>query len=236
MKITRFTHAAVLVETKNVRLAIDPGEFGTIPDLTSVDAVLITHDHFDHISHEAVAKAVAAKPELPVYGPASLAETAEFAVRSVDDGDSFDVGGVRIDVVGHLQDTTSLDDPEILNVGFLIDGRLLHPGDALLTCCGGNPVVANGDPVGEERRSRARPRSQPAEVRDSDSRCSAGRSGRGVRDAHSRKARHTRGRNSDPPPRRRIRGAVSDRRRAQREAHDHRGQQKKMAVFHESFS
>ncbi|MDP9800970.1 L-ascorbate metabolism protein UlaG (beta-lactamase superfamily) [Arcanobacterium wilhelmae] len=131
MKITRFTHAEVLVETKDVRLAIDPGEFGTIPDLTSVDAVLITHDHFDHISHEAVAKAVAAKPELPVYGPASLAETAEFAVRSVDDGDSFDVGGVRIDVVGHLQDTTSLDDPEILNVGFLIDGRLLHPGDAL---------------------------------------------------------------------------------------------------------
>lgn len=131
MKITRFTHAAVLVETKGVRLAIDPGEFGQIPDLTSVDAVLITHDHFDHIAHNAVAEALAAKPELIVYGPASLAQNASFPVAVVDGGDSFDVGGVHIEVVGHFQDVASLDDPAILNVGFMIDDRVLHPGDAL---------------------------------------------------------------------------------------------------------
>lgn len=130
MKMTRYTHAAVLVEDNGTKIAIDPGEFGAIENLSAVDAILITHDHFDHADHKAIRDAWIANPDIALYGPRSLVDQSDFPVSIVDGGDAFDVKGVHIDVVGHSQAVTSLDDDDIPNVGFIIAGKLLHPGDA----------------------------------------------------------------------------------------------------------
>lgn len=130
MKITRYTHACVQLEVGDITLVIDPGEFGTIPDLARADAVLITHEHFDHGHRSAITAAVAENDRLLVVGPQPVADALGVPVRVVDGGDVLDIGGVRVDVVGHVQARTSLDDPEIPNVGYIVGG-VLHPGDAL---------------------------------------------------------------------------------------------------------
>lgn len=131
MQLTRFTHACVQLDVDGTRLVIDPGEFGTHPDLASVDAVLITHDHFDHVDHAALRAAHAAAPSLVIVGPQALADATDVPVTVVDGGDRFDVNGVAVEVVGHVQAVADLDDPTIPNVGYLVADKVFHPGDAL---------------------------------------------------------------------------------------------------------
>lgn len=48
MRITKFTHACVRIEHAGTTVVLDPGGF-TGPDaVDGADAVLITHEHFDH--------------------------------------------------------------------------------------------------------------------------------------------------------------------------------------------
>lgn len=133
MEIRRYRHACVGVEVDGVRLVIDPGEFGVPEDLAQADAILVTHDHFDHISHDALDDAVAQNPEIAIYGPAALEKSASVPVHVVRDGDVFAVKGVTVEVTGHWQAVTSLYDPPIENVGYLTAETLLHPGDAFPT-------------------------------------------------------------------------------------------------------
>ncbi|HEY6683652.1 MAG TPA: MBL fold metallo-hydrolase, partial [Propionibacteriaceae bacterium] len=50
MRITHLGHAAVLAETDGARILIDPGNFSDAwHSLTDLDAVLVTHQHPDHI-------------------------------------------------------------------------------------------------------------------------------------------------------------------------------------------
>lgn len=49
MGIAKFGHACLRLENNGQVIVIDPGVMTTEPDaLTGVEAVLITHEHFDH--------------------------------------------------------------------------------------------------------------------------------------------------------------------------------------------
>lgn len=50
MKITKLGHCCLLVGTKGKRIVTDPGFFSSSQnDLTNIDAVIITHEHEDHL-------------------------------------------------------------------------------------------------------------------------------------------------------------------------------------------
>lgn len=80
MKIIRHLHATVEFIVNGISLMVDPGAFGIPENLNETDAILVTHDHFDHLDHAAVVRALAQKPEITVYGPAGFAAQAEFPV------------------------------------------------------------------------------------------------------------------------------------------------------------
>lgn len=52
-------------------------------------------------------------------------------MHTVGHGDSFTVSGFDVQVHGELHAVIHPDIPRITNVGFLVDGSVFHPGDAL---------------------------------------------------------------------------------------------------------
>ncbi|MCP8707856.1 MBL fold metallo-hydrolase [Streptomyces sp. AC04842] len=136
MKLTKHAHACVSLEKDGTRLVVDPGTF--TPDaaeaVAQADAVLITHEHFDHFDEQVVAAALEARPGLHVYGTAAVAAALgshDGRVHVVAAGDTFRVGSVTVDVHGHLHARIHPDIPCPDNVGYLLDdGAVHHPGDA----------------------------------------------------------------------------------------------------------
>ena len=135
MKLTKHEHACIVLEKDGASVVIDPGSFSADAAgiIAGADAVLITHEHADHVNPEAINEALAARPELRVYAPAGLRGT--FAAHgdqftAVAAGDSLDIGSFGITVHGAEHAVIHPDIPVIANVGYLVDGGLYHPGDA----------------------------------------------------------------------------------------------------------
>ncbi|MFD0692088.1 MBL fold metallo-hydrolase [Actinomadura fibrosa] len=135
MRLTKLGHACVQLTKDDRTLIIDPGAFSGADDaLAASDAVLITHEHFDHIDADGLRKAMAEHPELEVWTSRVVAENlADLGgrVHQVGHGDSVSVVGFDVHVYGEDHEILHPDVPPIPNVGFLVDGEVFHPGDAL---------------------------------------------------------------------------------------------------------
>ncbi|WP_055587236.1 MBL fold metallo-hydrolase [Streptacidiphilus griseoplanus] len=149
MKLTKYGHACVRLEAEGTVVVIDPGAFSEPEALAGADAVLVTHDHFDHVAPDALRAAAADNPSLQVWTNASVA--AQFAdlgdrVHAVAHGDAFTVGaGIPVRVHGEKHAVIHSDIPVCDNVGFLVADRVFHPGDALTVP--GEPVTTLLVPV-----------------------------------------------------------------------------------------
>ncbi|MGH3279307.1 MAG: MBL fold metallo-hydrolase [Trebonia sp.] len=135
MKLTKHEHACVVLEKDGAKIVIDPGSFssGAAEIIAGTDAVLITHEHFDHVNEAAVNEALAARPGLRVYAPSALrdmfgAHAGQFT--AVTAGDELTVASFGIRVQGSEHALIHPDIPRVANVGYLVDGSLYHPGDA----------------------------------------------------------------------------------------------------------
>ncbi|UBU08804.1 MBL fold metallo-hydrolase [Nonomuraea gerenzanensis] len=71
MLLTKFGHACVRVEKDGRRLVIDPGGLTEPQALDGADAVLVTHEHFDHFSEERLRRAAAANPGPRIWADSS---------------------------------------------------------------------------------------------------------------------------------------------------------------------
>ncbi|KAB2351414.1 MBL fold metallo-hydrolase [Actinomadura rudentiformis] len=134
MRLTKFGHACVRLEKDDRTLVIDPGAFSESTALTGADAVLITHEHFDHFNPDVLRKAMADDPLLEVWTSRVVAENlADLGsrVHQVGHGDAVTAAGFEIHVYGEDHEILHPDVPPIPNVGFLVDGEVFHPGDAL---------------------------------------------------------------------------------------------------------
>ncbi|GAA1583359.1 MBL fold metallo-hydrolase [Actinomadura kijaniata] len=135
MRLTKLGHACVRLQKDDRTLVIDPGAFsGAAEALAAADAVLITHEHFDHFDADALRKAMAEDPALEVWTSRVVAENlADLGgrVHQVGHGDAVTVAGFEIHVYGREHEILRPDVPPIPNTGFLVDGEVFHPGDAL---------------------------------------------------------------------------------------------------------
>lgn len=134
MRLTKFGHACVRLEKDGAVLVIDPGAFTEAEAMAGANAVLVTHEHFDHVVPDSMRAALAADPGLHLWTTASLAQ--QFAeiggqVHAVGHGDTFNAAGFDVHVYGSEHAVLHQDIPIVQNVGFLLDGEVFHPGDAL---------------------------------------------------------------------------------------------------------
>jgi L-ascorbate metabolism protein UlaG (beta-lactamase superfamily) len=135
MQLTKHAHACVVLAGEGGRIVIDPGTLTPDADaaVASADAVLITHEHADHFDEELIARSLEQRPELRVFGPESVVgrwEGRRGQVTAVAAGQELSVAGFGIAVFGELHASIHRDIPQVANVGFLVDGKVYHPGDA----------------------------------------------------------------------------------------------------------
>jgi L-ascorbate metabolism protein UlaG (beta-lactamase superfamily) len=135
MQLTKLGHSCVRLEQAGVRLVIDPGSYSDPHALDDAHAVLITHEHADHVVAESLRAATQSNPELRIWSNPSVADQlAKGGVRaeSITQGDHFRVADAfDVQVVGEWHAVVHPDVPRVRNVGYLIDSVLFHPGDAL---------------------------------------------------------------------------------------------------------
>ena len=135
MKLTKKTHACIRLEKGGRTLVVDPGSFSEEDAALGADAVLITHEHLDHFNEDRLRAALDANPAAELWTLRSVAEQVSAAfpgrVHTVGNGDTFSAAGFDVQVYGELHAVIHPDIPRITNVGFLVDGSVFHPGDAL---------------------------------------------------------------------------------------------------------
>ena len=138
MQIVHLGQSCVLVETGAARLLLDPGVYSTgFAELTELDAILVTHQHPDHLDLDRLPALLAANPAAELLvdsGSAPLLADAGIPHRVVGSGQRLELGGTTVDVIGGDHGVIHPDIPVVPNNGYLIDGdagTVLHPGDAL---------------------------------------------------------------------------------------------------------
>ncbi|MFI8851064.1 MBL fold metallo-hydrolase [Streptomyces sp. NPDC053499] len=135
VKLTKQGHACVRLEKGGRSLVIDPGGFSEQEAALGADALLVTHEHPDHFDELRLRAAMEANPEARIWTLRSVADRISGAfpgrVHTVGNGDTFEAAGFEIEVHGELHAVIHPDIPRITNVGFVVDGLVFHPGDAL---------------------------------------------------------------------------------------------------------
>lgn len=138
MRITHFGHACLLVELADRRILIDPGAFaGDFLGVRDLDAILVTHQHPDHLDAVRLPELARANGEVPIWSdPQSVPVLAELGLEATGhDGNEVAVGEVRIQPVGETHALIHEEIPRIANVGVRLSApdepTFFHPGDAL---------------------------------------------------------------------------------------------------------
>lgn len=151
MRLTHLGHACLLVEVDGARLLLDPGTFSAgFEELTGLDAILITHQHVDHVDSDRLPALLAANPQARLLAEPELTEqliTAGWPATALAAGESTSFGATTVRAVGGRHATIYEPDiPVVGNVGLVISAEgsptLFHPGDSYHAVPEGVDVLA----------------------------------------------------------------------------------------------
>lgn len=135
LTLTKKTHSCIRLEKDGRTLVIDPGGFSEQDAAVGADALLVTHEHLDHFDEGRLRAGMEANPAAEIWTLRAVADQLSAAfpgrVHTVGHGDTFSAAGFDVQVHGELHAVIHPDIPRITNIGFLVDGSLFHPGDAL---------------------------------------------------------------------------------------------------------
>lgn len=136
MELTKFGHSCVRLTEDGRAIVVDPGVFSdTAAALRNAQAVLITHEHPDHVDVDAVSVAARSDDALQIFAPAVVAgKFAEFGdrVTTVQAGAPFSVAGFDVETLGGQHALIHPLIPMVANIGYVVNGIVYHPGDSLI--------------------------------------------------------------------------------------------------------
>lgn len=134
MQITKYGHSCLHIVDDRASILTDPGSFsGPFEELTGLTAVLVTHQHPDHVDADRLKALLATNPDAPVYADPDTVDALAgqgIEARPVQTGDLLEDAGTQVQawVVDHAIIYGDL--PGITNACYLVGGRLFLPGDS----------------------------------------------------------------------------------------------------------
>jgi len=156
MRISHLGHACLLVEAAGTRVLVDPGTFSTgWEELTGLDAVLVTHQHPDHVDVEKLPSLLEgndgallrAEPETAASLAGSrLGADGDVDLAALHPGEVLQLGAVTVRAVGGQHAVIHPEVPRVGNAGLVLSAPgepvLFVPGDAYDTAPEGVDVLA----------------------------------------------------------------------------------------------
>ncbi len=154
MEVRHLNHSCMLVQIGGTRILVDPGNFSiekikSFGPITGLDAVLITHQHPDHVDPGLLADILASNPNAIVIaepeasalitgqteGDTGSAPAAGYTVVELAAGGSHRLGELSIRGLGGLHAVIHPDIPRVGNTGYLLEApgepRFGITGDSL---------------------------------------------------------------------------------------------------------
>lgn len=132
MKLTKYEHACFTVEQDGQTLIVDPGEYTTdfiIPN--NAIAVIITHEHADHLSRDHLQAITKANPDVIIIGHDDvIGQLSEFATKPVIANEGIKIGPFALEFFGGQHAVIDPSIPVIANLGIMINDTLYYPGDS----------------------------------------------------------------------------------------------------------
>jgi L-ascorbate metabolism protein UlaG (beta-lactamase superfamily) len=134
MKITKFGHSCLLIEEEGVRILLDPGSYSGEVQADNLDAILITHNHQDHLNIDLLQSILTRNPQAQIVTVAEVGkdlDEAHIQYTVIEDGAEVTVAGVSVRSSGMRHSYIYGTMPQCQNTGFIIADRFYYPGDSL---------------------------------------------------------------------------------------------------------
>lgn len=133
VRLTKYVHACLLLETEDRSVLLDPGQMGfesglfDISRLARLDAIAITHEHFDHFHLPFVQALVQKFPGVKIVStPDVVRQLSEVSITASNEADDL----IEILPWSHESMEPLSGGNTAQNIGVHIASLLTHPGDS----------------------------------------------------------------------------------------------------------
>jgi len=132
MKLTKYTHACIVLEEQGKKLVIDPGTFTKdLDDLNNVTAVVVTHVHSDHFEPKWLDDITLHNPGVQIFSTSDVASAYQQPhLAIVGAGQQVTVGPFRLAFYGEQHALIHESLPRPQNIGVLVNDTFFYPGDS----------------------------------------------------------------------------------------------------------
>ena len=138
MKVTKLGHCCLILEPKEgIKIMTDPGadtfvEMRFKENARNIGAILITHEHQDHLHIDSVKTILENNPNAIVITNSAVGKLLNevgVTYKKVEEGETYDINGVKVTGFGNLHAEIYESYGRVQNTGYMIDS-LCCPGDA----------------------------------------------------------------------------------------------------------
>ena len=131
MKLTKYEHACLVLEIDNHTLVVDPGVFSeSLPALTNVVAIVVTHAHPDHLDKPRIEAILKANPQAQIFSTAEGSTELGNSVTVPELATDYQAGPFKLEFFGGMHAIVHSKIPQVQNFGVMINDKVYHPGDS----------------------------------------------------------------------------------------------------------